>query len=189
MKEQIKKLKSELKQIAKQIKQQKSIRKPSHTAHDKYIGHNGIATMSSTFRHKHVAYCLARGRTLEQVDSGGGLNMEWVNFILESMKPEAKNKLYVVVNDKLTPSQQAVQAGHAVAEFLKKYPNTMWDNGYLIYLKESPVWYDTMTGSWNLKCYTQEYVEFKEPDLGNKVTAYCSFGPEAEKVLAKHKLL
>jgi len=32
------------------------------------------------------------------------------------------DKLYVIVRKDLSPQQQAVQAGHSVAEFLLKYP-------------------------------------------------------------------
>lgn len=44
------------------------------------------------------------------------------------------NKLYVVTRSDLTKSQQAVQAGHALAEFLLTQKTT-WDNGTLVYLK------------------------------------------------------
>jgi peptidyl-tRNA hydrolase len=43
-------------------------------------------------------------------------------------------KLYVLIRKDMSKSQQAVQAGHAVAEYLLKRPNTKWDNGTLVYL-------------------------------------------------------
>jgi|GEM_PF-2020674 len=183
MKEQIKKLKLELKELAKQIKEKKSQRKSSSCG---YV--SGLHEARVAFRHKHVAYCLARGRTLEQVDKGERLNMDHVQWYMDSMKPESKKKLYAVVSDKLTPSQQAVQAGHAVAEFLKKNPHTQWDNGYLIYLTEAPGFDGNMRG-YRWMVGSHQYAEFVEPDLGNKITAYALFGPEAERILQRHKLL
>ena len=189
MKTQIKKLKLELKELAKQIKQQKSIRKPSHPAHDQYIGLWNCKVLSKTYRHKHVAYCLVRGKTLEQVDSGTGLDMDYVNWIIKTMQPESREKLYVVVNETLSPSQQAVQAGHAVAAFLKKYPNTQWDNGYLIYLKDSPRFKDVNMSTYGaVRDAFHQYADFKEPDLGDKITAYACFGPSTE-VYFKGKVL
>ena len=43
-------------------------------------------------------------------------------------------KLYVVVRDDLSVPQKAVQAGHALAEFLIKN-ETSWNNGTLVYLR------------------------------------------------------
>ena len=186
MKTQIRALKLNLKEIAKQIRDQKRVRKLHHPHHDKYKGDGNILYLKDKFRHKHVAYCLARGRTLEQIDSGVKLDMDRVNWTLKTMNPESKEKLYVVVNETLTPSQQAVQSAHAVAEFMRKNPNTQWSNGYLILLKGQPAY------GGNMRCYITsgcEWAEFVEPDLNNIVTAYACFGPEVERLMKNHKLV
>ena len=83
-------------------------------------------------------------------------------------------KMYVLVRNDLSRSQQAVQAGHALAEYLQCKPDTQWNNGTLVYLKvrnEQDLlhWYN------NLDC-----IGFREPDRGNELTAlaYPSTGEE-----------
>jgi len=189
MKTQIKKMKQELKSLAKSIKEQKKLRKLSHPHYDKYIGQWNVELLSIRYRHLHVAYCLIRGRALEIVDSGVGLDMDYVNWLITAANPESKEKLYVVVNEKLTISQQAVQSAHAVAEFLKQNPNTLWSNGYLVLLKDKANRDDNMCCYGAIRNYQHQYAEFIEPDLGNKVTAYACFGQEATHQLRDKILL
>lgn len=190
MKEQILKMKLELKELARQIKDKKKQRKNKDiTGGTGQVP--GLESARYSYRHKHVAYCLVRGKKLEQCDSGKGLDMETVEWIMRTMSPESKEKLYIVVSDKLHPSQQAVQAGHAVAEFLRKNPYTQWANGHLIYLKDAPSTYANgdMKPGWGMRYGVSQYAEFIEPDLGHKITAYASFGPLAEKHLKNLKLV
>ncbi len=83
-------------------------------------------------------------------------------------------KLYVLVRNDLTSSQSAVQAGHAVAEFLLADSNT-WRNTTLIYLKVKSLfqlekWMD------KLDSLGVKYIDWKEPDLNNEVTAIATTG-------------
>ena len=70
----------------------------------------------------------------------------------------------------LRRSQQAVQAGHAVAEFMLRFPDSEWKNNYLIYLgvedksELEKWWYKT-------KEYGIQCAVFKEPDINNELTA------------------
>jgi peptidyl-tRNA hydrolase len=79
-------------------------------------------------------------------------------------------KLYVIVRKDLSKSQQAVQAGHALAEYLLHGPISRWQNGTLIYLGVKG-----LKQLENLKQRFLEegipYIEFKEPDLNNETTA------------------
>ena len=196
MKTQIAKMKLELKELARQIRTLKSHRKDRQVDGTPGSGYvSGLVEASRAYRHKHVAYCLVRGKKLEQCDSGYKLDMKLVDWVISSMTKEREqfHKLYVVVNKNLTPSQQAVQSGHAVASFLRKYPNTQWSNGFLIYLKDEPgTWPKEQAGNmmphWSLKYGMNHYAEFIEPDLNNTVTAYAVFGPEAE-IAMKNKVL
>lgn len=185
MKENIRKLKLELKELASQIKTKKKQRSKENGG---FV--SGLLELRVAYRHKHVAYSLARGRNLEQVDSGEGLSMKRVEWLLDAMKNNDKTRLYVVVNSSLSPAQQAVQGGHAVAAFLKKYPYTQWSNGYLIYKKDDYVWNGNLrAASYCLKDEVNQYAEFIEPDMDNKVTAYAAFGPDVEFVLSRCKLV
>lgn len=79
-------------------------------------------------------------------------------------------KLFVIVRKDLTVSQRAVQAGHAVAQFLLYSPFFRWKNETLIYLGVKG-----LKQLENLKRKFNDngiqYIEFREPDLDNETTA------------------
>lgn len=80
-------------------------------------------------------------------------------------------KLYVIVRKDLTPSQRAVQAGHALAAYLLHGSFLRrWKNETLIYLGVKG-----LIQLENLKRKFEnegiEYVEFREPDLNHETTA------------------
>ena len=84
-------------------------------------------------------------------------------------------KLYVVVRKDLSKSQQAVQAGHALAEYLLKRPDTQWDNGTLVYLavKDEKVLKDLTD---QLEYDNIDSIKFTEPDINDELTAIASLG-------------
>ena len=77
-------------------------------------------------------------------------------------------KLYVLVRKDLICSSSAVQAGHAVAQWMLQYGHTKtWENGTLIYLgieteEELERWHQKLTMK-NI-----DNVVFIEPDLGDQ---------------------
>lgn len=84
------------------------------------------------------------------------------------------SKLFVIVRKDLTPSQMAVQAGHAVAEYLLRgHFFRRWENETLIYLGVKG-----LTQLQNLKTKLDfqgiKYTEFREPDMNDEVTAIAS---------------
>lgn len=83
-------------------------------------------------------------------------------------------KLFVIVRKDLTSSQRAVQAGHALAAYLLHGSFLRrWKNETLIYLGVKG-----LKQLHNLKRKFENdnipYVEFREPDLNNEITAIAS---------------
>ena len=70
----------------------------------------------------------------------------------------------------LSPSQMAVQAGHAVAEFLLRGHFSRWNNGTLIYLGVKGL-RQLENLKYKLNLYDIPFIEFREPDIGNETTA------------------
>ncbi len=80
-------------------------------------------------------------------------------------------KLYVIVRGDLSKCQQAVQAGHALAEWLlRNQPQRDWKNGTLVYLKVRNL--DSLTElKQSLDKFMQFPIAFREPDIGDEMTA------------------
>jgi len=98
-------------------------------------------------------------------------------------------KMYVLVRKDLSKSQQAVQAGHAVAEYLVRGPSTDWDNGYMI-LKKVKNEADLKNWMRNLTEIGVECAAFIEPDIGDQMTAFAAVGEDdLDKVLRTLPLL
>ena len=97
-------------------------------------------------------------------------------------------KLYVLVRKDLgSMAYSAVQAGHAVAEYLLRYGQlNEWQNGTLVYLginneEELTFWGEKLT--WK----GIGWVGFREPDIGNQLTAIACLSDG--QVFSKLKLL
>jgi peptidyl-tRNA hydrolase len=95
-------------------------------------------------------------------------------------------KLFVIVRKDLSTSQRAVQAGHAVAQFLLCSPSTRWKNGTLIYLGVKGLkQLENLKHKFTLNGIT--FTEFKEPDIGYETTAIATDMPS--KFLERLNLL
>jgi len=79
-------------------------------------------------------------------------------------------KMFVIVRKDLSQSQQAVQAGHALAEYLMRGPFSRWQNGTLIYLGVKGL---NQLENIKRKFEREEipHMEFREPDLNGEITA------------------
>ena len=94
-------------------------------------------------------------------------------------------KMYVLVRRNLSIPQQAVQAGHAVAELVLQDKSKGW-NGTLVYLGVED---ENILSRWKSKLNICEksFVEFREPDIGNQLTAVACV--DDGKMFSKLKLL
>jgi hypothetical protein len=92
--------------------------------------------------------------------------------------------MYVLVRRDLSKSQQAVQGGHALAEFILNC-QTPWNNSTLVYLgvNRFQLW------SWRekLKELKIKFAEWKEPDMQNETTAIAAYSND--KIFKRLNLL
>lgn len=84
--------------------------------------------------------------------------------------------MYVLVRKDLTKAQQAVQGGHALAQFLLNH-QSLWENGTLIYLGVKG---ERQLRNW-IRKLERNYVDvavWKEPDMENEITAVAAYSEE-----------
>lgn len=94
-------------------------------------------------------------------------------------------KLYVVVSRDMKASQRAIQAGHAVADFVIRNPNSEWRGHSLVYLKV-----DTEDELERLLMVDGADIGyFREPYWDNKLTAVALFGKDVGELLSSLPLL
>ena len=95
-------------------------------------------------------------------------------------------KLYILIRSDISPEQQAVQAGHAVAMFCQQYPGIAWRNGKLVYLSVRD--HDSIE-FWQRVMITMNTTEnlmgvWRDPDYyGTQEVALFVYGPDAETIL------
>ena len=80
--------------------------------------------------------------------------------------------LYVLTRSDLNLPYRAVQGAHAVAQFLIDYPNTDWNNNYLIFLQvNNKEALDYWIWRIDKNIPDEPSSVFREPDLNNELTA------------------
>ena len=93
------------------------------------------------------------------------------------MRSIVKKKLYILIRRDMQRNYQAVQAGHALAEWMLQNPTQAkeWDNRTLIYLSVSC---EDALKAWGERLDKLEinWVGFREPDIGNELTAIATYG-------------
>lgn len=178
MKELLNKMKEDLKSDAKELRKLKDDSKDHQRKN--YGAHNWTALCKMEdakrdYRHLHIAYCELRGTPREMIEQPRDGNepddtliQTYKDHYLELFKDDeaAQMRLYVLVRKDLQPSYQAVQAGHAVAEFMLEH--TLWKNSYLIYLG---VKHERELEKWLYKSRELPHAIFREPDIDNEMTA------------------
>lgn len=94
-------------------------------------------------------------------------------------------KMYVLTRRDLSIPQQAVQAGHAVAELVLQGLVDGW-NGTLVYLGVED---ESILTNWKSKLSMREksHIEFREPDIGDQMTAIACL--DDGKIFSRLKLL
>ena len=180
-----------LKSLSLQIREAKGCRKL--VPHEgTYLGQDAaeaVRRLSTRYRALHIAMSLLRGQTMVQIEGEGSkfTRLDWSRLQMDArikewqeyLKNPGSKKLYIITDATLSPSQQAVQSAHAVAEFQKNHPGAPWVNGTLVLLKLTP---GNPSEHWNRvpkledfkteATMTGDYIStWREPDMGNKITA------------------
>jgi hypothetical protein len=106
------------------------------------------------------------------------------------MAGEPVVKLYLVVREDLSPGQQAVQAAHALREFVSQHPeeDARW------YAESNTLAFLATQNEQSLLALVEKagrlgvpFAPFHEPDRDDEMTAV-AFGPSARKLVAGLRL-
>lgn len=89
-------------------------------------------------------------------------------------------KLFVLVRKDLSHIQQAVQAGHAVAEFLREHRDTVWTNGILVYMGVDSL-DDLMFWKQSLEHVGIGHSMFYEPDVSSNTALAFYYDGESSR--------
>lgn len=101
---------------------------------------------------------------------------EWKAYLTN---PGAK-KLYILIDNGLTPAQKAVQASHCAAQFQKEHPLAPWVNGTMILLEHDGPMLDWRKNPQTLDQFARNQgwdregfwlTLWREPDMEDKITA------------------
>ena len=148
----------------------------------------------------HIAMSLLRGKTREQIETPAlneskriqrintdkywGLErkiQDWLDYFSNP----ARKKLYIFVDPTLSVSQKAVQSAHCAAEFQKQNPHAPWINGTMILLE-----WGSRLGHGNVPyCCPQYRIDWREPDMENKITAIAILSDYSDDLGKGYKLL
>jgi hypothetical protein len=97
---------------------------------------------------------------------------------------EAMSILYVIVDEKLSKAHHAPQAAHGVAQFfIESHAKAQkWGNGTLVLLKG-----DVQTIAQETRI--PPHAIWREPDLGNRITALAFWEPLDQRTFDGYELL
>jgi hypothetical protein len=79
-------------------------------------------------------------------------------------------KLFVLVRKDLEPRHQAVQAGHAVAQWVLDFGGKKWNNETLVYVNVDNET-DLLNWMWKMDVTQRSFSAFREPNFNNQTTA------------------
>lgn len=150
------------------------------------------------YRVMHIAQCLLRGTPLTKIENNRTSDefvkddtymFSRITTLMEKIKlgifHADQTCLYVLVDSTLAPGHKTAQVSHAVATHILS--NGSWRNERIVVCETCP---DSLTEELDeCKMNNIKTWEWYEPDLQNRLTAFCVFGQPGFAVSRKWKTL